>query len=223
MANFFSKVGNFYKKGLELAVGGLGYQQYKRIKGQRDRGRSYIEDAYASASQRQAVHEGDVRQGERESLNARGLLTPGSNTGASLTASAYAPRTVGERQQRDTNRELGLERSDLQHAHQRALDENQADYLNNLVGLGVNTAKTAAGIYSGGLTMGAFQSMPMAPSGTPTPQFQGIRDTMPLDGGSMVGGAYGIRGEFGIDPLTGRPQGTVNGVGQRNSDFHVGS
>lgn len=218
MANFFSKVGSVYKKGFELAAGGIGYQQYKRVKAQRDRGRSYIEDAYASASQRQSTHEGDVRQGERESLNARGLLTPGSNTGASLTAAAYAPRTLGTRMQADTNRELGLERSDLDHAHTRAVDENKAEYLNNLINTGVGDAKMAAGIYTGGQTMGAFSAMPSAPSGAPAPAFQGL-----MDGGSLIQGAYGdVQGAFGIHPLTGRPQGTQHGVGQPNYDFNVG-
>lgn len=217
------KIGKLGSNLIAMAFGGagtvLGYNKYTSIKAQRDRSKGYIQDAYNSAVQRQGVHESDVRQGGAESLAARGLLPSGqqyASTSPSLTQTAYGgavPSTLGGQVQADTNRELGLERHDLNAAHTRALNENNADYLNNLTGAVVGAGQRAASLYTMGAYSGASRSASVASAALPSASMTTSGDA---NEGSLIQGA------FGIHPLTGRPQGTVGGYGQSNSDFHVG-
>jgi len=190
----------------------------------KQRNKGYIEDAYRSASQRQTVHENDVRQDSAESLNARGLLVPGQqftqrSPSSALTETAYAggtPSTLGGQMQADTNRELGLERHDLDAAHTRAQNENNAAYMNDLVGAATGTAQgimSAYGAHENVSAMGALdaKSSPSVSAPAPSQMLSGGEDEMPM-----------IQGAFGLHPLTAKPQGTQTGLGQMNATFHVG-
>jgi hypothetical protein len=203
----------------------------------KQRNKGYIEDAYRGAVQRQNVHETDVRQNTAESLNARGLLSGGpqfTQTSPSLTQSAYAggtPTTLGGQQEADTNRELALERHDLDAAHTRATNENKADYLNALVSAGTNTAQGIMSAYGTSQTMAATSALG---AGSPAaagkaPAASGFVDSIPP--GTQFHPTSGeVMGQFGFDAHTAMPQtqsayamrGTVPGVGQSNADFHVG-
>lgn len=196
----------------------------------KQRNKGYIEDAYRGAVQRQGVHETDVRQGTAESLNARGLMTPGaqfSQTAPSLTQSAYAggqPSTLGGQMEADTNRELGLERHDLDAAHSRALNENKADYLNSLVGAASNTAQGVMQAYGAGKTLGAMNDMggaaPSAPSASVAAPAPRLIDSV-APGTQMHPETGEVVGALGYHPNSAMPQ-TLSAYGQSNADFHVG-
>lgn len=207
----------------------------------KQRNKGYIDAAYRSAVQRQGVHEGDVRQGSAEELNARGLLQGGpqyaSKTG-SLTQSAYgaAPATLGAQQEADTNRELGLERQDLDSAHTQAKNENNAAYLNNLVGAAEGTASGILQAYGAKQTADATQQLTTATQNAqvntiaqqPVPSVQVTPSAAP-----GISAAYNLNPAhaFGVDANdphgtmgfgTPSPKATINGFGQSNSSFNVG-
>lgn len=177
----------------------------------KQRNKGYIEDAYRGALQRQSVHDQDVRQGTAESLNARGL-----------TAGAYdgGGGTLGSRAASDVERELGFEHHDLDAAHTRARNENQADYVNNLVGAATGTAEGIMSAYSAGQTMKATKALGggAAASSVAAPR---LVDSVPP--GTQFHPASGeVMGAFGLHPTTAMPQ-TLSAYGQPNTDFHVGA
>lgn len=211
---------------LPLILGGIavGNAIYKGISAnqRKQRNKGYIQEAFRSARQKQETHEGDVRQGEAESLNARGLGTTGAvSRNPSRIAAAMAKggipalanlppsTTLGGRVQTETNRELGLERRDLEQARDQALRENKAEYIDSLVGA------TTGGLLGLGQAYGASQdlagmsriqaAMQPAPAGinNPSNTWGGIDLLNPLHPAGGGGGR------------------TFNGAGLYNMDFHL--
>jgi len=245
-----SKLSSWAKKHQGLLIGGaiggvgglVGGAIFDSKRNAYRKNRSYIQDAYKTAQQQQQLHEGDVRQGEAESLNARGLVTPGavrpeqSKIAAAMGAqSGYLTpsSTIGEHQQAETNQQLGLERHELDSAYQQALRENKANYITDLVRTGVGAAQTAASIAGGvpnGSVVTSAASTPALPNvdaiaNQPLPgvQYAPSRIQSAMGVNDPGAWAYGIHG---LDPL-GAPgsawnrKDTVNGVGGSNFDFHL--
>lgn len=216
---------------LVLGAYAVGKGIYGAISGnqRRQRMKGYINDAYRSALQRQNVHDTDVRQDTAESLNARGILSQGpqfTQTSPSLTQSAYGggqPSTLGGQMEADTNRELALEHHDLDASHTRALNENNADYANDLVGAATGTAQGIMQAYSIG-HMPNLDSAPGArtPTATPSPSATMSGDASEIPNGSQFHPQTGeVLGAYGLHPNSAMPQ-TLSAYGQSNSDFHVG-
>ncbi len=196
----------------------------------KQRNKGYINDAYRSAQAQQRIQEGDVRQGEEESLAARGLLSPDVAGGASsrIAAAMGAPGTVaasgslGGRDMAETDAQLGLQRHALDAAHTQALNENNATALNSEIG--------AAESGIGGIAQGIQAAQEMgsakpAPAPTPTPT--------PAPDVSAIGSAMGATsthwgGVDAVDPLGAAGSNwntnkrTVSGgFGVSNADFHL--
>jgi len=243
--SFFGKIGKLITspKGIGWALGGIGGLAagaiFDQKRGQYRSNKDFINAAYRSAQQRQQIHEGDVREGTAEDLNARGLLTTGAVQPASKISAAMgglAPSsTIGQRQQAEDSRELGLERSDLDQAHTRALNENNASYINDLVNTGVGVAKSAISLGSGLSDLGSVGNVASAAPSTDA-QMSAIA-SQPLPGvqvtPSRIQGAYGFNDPSnffgGIHPLnpleapgsSWNRKTTVNGAGGSNADFHL--
>lgn len=226
-----------------LAVGGAAYKAISANQ-RKQRMRGYIGQAFRSAQERQQVHEGDVRQGTAESLNARGLGSTGAVQPATVTRSSpevlaqleaagappglisqamrgkatttqRAPSTIGGRVQSETNRELGLERTDLLNARDQAYRENSADYFNELIGAGLQGAQGVAGAYGASQDLAAMQQLQPQGGSKIRAAMMGVDDPTNWYGGVN-----------GVDPLNApgsswNPQ-TLNAVaGTRNYDFNL--
>lgn len=182
---------------------------------QRKSNRNLIKAAYERKKDRTNVLQGDVRHGANESLNARGILNAGDG-GAQLPTirnaiAAGAGKTTGTeweraRMARDASRggaqgaagtlsagthaelssEFYGEHEDLFEARREAINQNKADYLNNMLGSVSAGINTGTGVYGMGKQMSAMK---------------GSKAPIPAGGAPAQPGPVSIRGAFGIDPV----------------------
>lgn len=176
---------------------------------QKQRNKGYINDAYRSAQARQTLHEGDVRQGEMESLASRGIMsTADVPSTQSRIAAAMNPQSakisgatsLAGRDLLESDQGLALERHDLDAAHTQALNENKADALNAEIASlgqgaqGVVSAAGAAGDLSAMQKLGATGSVAAAspPAGNAPPaSSMDLNAPLDLSGSSRIGAAMG--------------------------------
>jgi hypothetical protein len=187
-----------------------------------NRQRNMIHSAYARGQQRLGVKQQDVRQQEGESLIARGLAGGGDvhdsgPVGAGADLGVGGARTLGGQQLTDLHREQGLEQNELLAQRDNALSDVGAQGTQNTINAIGSGISTAMSVYGAGQELGAARTAGApgpAPAPTPAP-------------GTGIGT---IRGAYGLDPITARPQwlppsetghGTAMGDGQANYNFRV--
>jgi hypothetical protein len=191
-----------------------------------NRRRQLLYEAYDRGKARLDVRQQDVRQGSAEGLVARGLGSGGGvtvggpvGTGENLTVGgtgAGAAHTLGEQQGADLHREQGLEQNELLAQRNASIDDVTAGQRESTIGSIANGIQTGFNVYNAGQELGAMRSaQPTPPIAAPS-----VTPMTPPPAGAGT-----IRGAFGLDPITARPQPTapgVNhtiGVGQNNYDF----
>ncbi|MDB4876467.1 MAG: hypothetical protein JWM41_2913 [Gemmatimonadetes bacterium] len=136
---------------LIMAALGVGRAITGAIQGnqQKQRTKGYINSQYGLASERLNTNQRNAGESERESLNARGLLGGGVGPVHAALASGAMPGATdlagGALAQQA--RQFQLERSDLDTQHDYALKENNANYINTLIGSAASGIGSAASLY----------------------------------------------------------------------------
>lgn len=122
----------------------------------KQRNKGYINDAYRRQSQQLDITQAGAREDSAESLNARGLAQGGSVTASPIHAAMIdglmratgAPNTIGGQVQSNAGVQMGLERTDLDTQHSRALTANKVGYTNALIDAGVSGIGAGENVHS---------------------------------------------------------------------------